>query len=451
MPYAVKYNPQRPFSKRADRLRKEIERKVRTFYRASYAKRRIEPGRDLIETAGKYIGEEELIHGVSAVLDGWWTEGRFAALFSRMLSSYIGTRYCVLVNSGSSANLIALAALTSPLLGKRRLTDGDEVITVAAAFPTTVNPIVQLHCTPVFLDIDLETLNVDTTALERALSPKTRAIMIAHTQGNPFSLDAVLSFAKRHELWVIEDCCDALGAEYDGKKVGSFGDVSTVSFYAAHQITAGEGGALLTNNPWLYRAAKSFRDWGRDCWCEPGEDNACRRRFAMKFKNLPYGYDHKFVYSHVGYNLKMTDLQAAIGVAQLKRISRFVTARRKNYDLLREGLSRFEKYFQFQQPQPKSNPSWFGFMVTLKPGCPFELRDIVHYLNDHKVATRPLYCGNITRHPYFENLRYRIIDTLKNTDYATEHTFWVGVHPNLTIAQIRYMVDVITKFIDEKS
>ncbi|MBI3619782.1 lipopolysaccharide biosynthesis protein RfbH [Candidatus Roizmanbacteria bacterium] len=451
MPYQTRFNPlSRQETKELVNLREQIGDKIKKFYNLKFKKDIIIPGVDLLETAGKYIGEEELIMGTNAVLDGWWTEGKYADEFARQLTKYLGVRYCIFVNSGSSANLIAFASLTSHILGKKRIHPADEVITVAAAFPTTVNPIIQLGCTPVFVDIDRKTLNIDWSKLEKAISARTKAIMIAHTQGNPFNLEKVVEFAKKHKLWLVEDCCDALGAEYKGQKVGTFGDVATLSFYPAHQMTTGEGGAVLTNNPFIYRIAKSFRDWGRDCWCETGEDDACRRRFNWKFKNLPDGYDHKFVYSHLGYNLKFTDIQAAIGLAQLKRIPQLIEARRRNYLLLRNKLVKFNKYFTFQEAEKNSVPSWFGFMLTLTKACGFNVADIASYLNKKKIATRPLYCGNITLHPYFDNLICRVIGELKNTNYVMNHTFWIGIHPKLATKHIDYITKCIEEYLMPK-
>lgn len=448
MPYVNKVNPESQTSDKTQKgMEADIASLVSRYFDHVYKKRKFEIGSDMIETAGKSVGREELINGVMAVLEGWWTEGRYAKAFVKALSSYLGVRYGVLTNSGSSANLVAFASLTSPLLGSRQVKKGDEVITVAAAFPTTVNPIIQLGAVPVFVDIDLKTLNIDTRKLSRAVSPKTKAIMIAHTQGNPFDVRSVVAFAKKHNLWLIEDACDALGATFGGKKVGSFGDLATFSFYPAHQMTMGEGGAVVTNNSIFFRVAESFRDWGRDCWCKPGEDNACRRRFTWKFKNLPYGYDHKFVYSHLGYNLKLTDMQAAIGLAQLQRIDSFVEKRRQNYKTLIKRLAHLRKYFIFQEEERDSDPSWFGFMVTLTDSCRFTITDICAYLNQYKVATRPLYCGNIVKQPYFEHVTYRISGGLPNTDYVMEHTFWIGVHPRLTLKMIDYIGQTIDQFI----
>lgn len=452
MPISVKYHPSKTSEDpKTAAIKKKIHTLIQELYDVKFRPRTITPGVDMIETAGKNISVEELINGTDAVLDGWWTEGPYAEEFKRLFQNFIGVRLCVLTNSGSSANLAAFMALTSPLLKERQVKKGDEVITIAASFPTTVNPIVQAGCIPVFIDVDLHTMNIDPKLLAKALSKKTKAIMIAHTQGNPFALDKIMKFAKKHNLWVIEDCCDALGAEYDGKQVGTFGDIATFSFYPAHQITLGEGGAVVTNNPWLYRAARSFRDWGRDCWCETGEDNKCARRFAWKFKNLPDGYDHKFVYMHIGYNLKLTDMQAAIGVAQIKRFPQFLKKRRENFVYLQEKLTPFKKYFFFHQKEKKSNPSWFGFMITLTPKCKFKLKDIVKYLNEKKIATRPLYCGNITFQPSFEKVKYRIASDLTNTNYIMNNTFWIGVHPNLTRAHMDYIAGTIGEFIKHNS
>lgn len=451
MPYTNKNNPSvQEKDKKLIEIRAKVRDLIREYHQVKFGESVTHAGVDMIETSGKVVGPEELINGTDAVLDGWWTDGRFADTFSKLLRNYLNIKLCLLTNSGSSANLIAFFALTSPLLGNRQIHAGDEVITVAAAFPTTVNPIVQAGCIPVFVDIDLSTLNIDWKQLEKALSTKTKAIMVAHTQGNPFHLDNVVTFARTHNLWLVEDSCDALGAEYRGRKVGTFGDVATFSFYPAHQMTMGEGGAVVTNNALLFRIAKSFRDWGRDCWCETGEDNACRRRFSFQFNHLPFGYDHKFVYSHLGYNLKLTDMQAAIGVAQISRIDSSVKARRYNFQYLLKLLSPYHTYFTFQEAEKESNPSWFGFMLTLTKKCPFTLTELCVFLNDRKIATRPLYCGNITRQPFFEHIHYRSVGTLPNSDYIMQHTFWVGVHPKLTKAHMKYMADMIGTFIDQK-
>lgn len=451
MPYISKNNPSvQEEDKKLAHIRAKVHALIRQYHQIKFDQTTAHAGVDIIETSGKVVGAQELINGTDAVLDGWWTDGRFADTFSKLLRNYLDIKLCLLTNSGSSANLVAFFALTSPLLGSRQIRAGDEVITVAAAFPTTVNPIVQAGCVPVFVDIELSTLNINWKQLEKALSPKTKAIMVAHTQGNPFNVDKVLAFARKHNLWLVEDSCDALGAEYRGKKVGTFGDIATFSFYPAHQMTMGEGGAVVTNNAFLFRIAKSFRDWGRDCWCETGEDNACRRRFSFQFKNLPYGYDHKFVYSHLGYNVKLTDMQAAIGVAQISRIDTFVKARRDNYQYLLKLLSPYRAYFLFQEAEKESNPSWFGFMLTLTKKCPFTLTQLCIFLNDRRIATRPLYCGNITRQPFFEHIRYRTIGALPNSDYIMERTFWVGVHPKLTQEHMKYMAETIGKFIDQK-
>ncbi len=450
MPYSIKYHPfAQNDNPEVASLKKQIFKKIEKLFLLKFAKREIVPGVDMIETSGKNISVEELINSVDASLDGWWTEGRYAEEFKTQLRHYLGIKLCLLTNSGSSANLLAFSSLTSPLLKERQLRPGDEVISIATAFPTTVNPIVQARCVPVFVDIDLKTLNIDWKLLPKTLSKKTKAIMVAHTQGNPFAIDKIVEFAKKHNLWVIEDCCDALGAEYKGQLVGTFGDIATFSFYPAHQITLGEGGAVVTNNPWLYRAARSFRDWGRECWCESGEDNKCGRRFKWQFKKLPYGYDHKFVYAHLGYNLKLTDMQAAIGVAQIKRFPRFLAKRRSNYNYLEKKLKKFNKYIMFQEALKGAKPSWFGFMLTLTKGCNFNLHDFVTYLNEKKIATRPLYCGNITLHPSFENVNYRIVGDLANTNYSMENTFWIGVHPNLEKKHMDYIISSISEFVQE--
>lgn len=434
-------------------VKENIFQKIKDYYRLLKKlkrKKRFKLGVNLIETAGKSFNEEEFILATEAVLDAWWTEGRFAREFSSLLKNYLGVKLCLLTNSGSSANLIAFLSLTSPLLKEKKINPGDEVITVAAAFPTTVNPIIQAGCIPVFVDVDLKTMNIDWKQAEKAVGKKTKAIFIAHTQGNPFNLEKIKKIASQYNLWLVEDCCDALGAEYEGKKVGTFGDVATFSFYPAHQITIGEGGAVVTNNSLIYRAARSFRDWGRDCWCETGKDNTCGKRFGWQLGRLPFGYDHKFIYSHLGYNLKLTDIQAAIGVAQIKKIDYFLKKRRENYLYLRKHLQKYQKYFYFQEAEKKSSPSWFGFMITLKDSGKFSRNELVRFLNQRKIATRNLYAGNITLHPYFEKVKYKVVGELKNTDKIMNDTFWIGVHPNLTRKQMDYITKTIDDFLEDK-
>jgi CDP-6-deoxy-D-xylo-4-hexulose-3-dehydrase len=387
---------------------------------------------------------------VDSALDFWLTTGRFAAQFEERFARFMGIRSAALVNSGSSANLVALAALTSAKLGKRALKPGDEVITVAAGFPTTVNPIIQCGLIPVFVDIEIPTYNVDVARLEQALSPRTRAIALAHTLGNPFNVDAVMEFVRRHELWLVEDCCDAVGAEYRGRQVGTFGDLATASFYPAHHITMGEGGCVLTNTPLLKTLVESFRDWGRDCWCDPGKDNTCGKRFDWQLGALPYGYDHKYIYSHIGYNLKATDMQAAVGVAQLGKLPLFIAARRANFARLREGLRDLEEFFVLPEPTPGSMPSWFGFPLLVRAGAPFTRADLIRAVDARKIGTRLLFGGNLVRQPAYRDLAYRVAGPLENTDQVADRLFWIGVYPGLTPQMLDYVVDSFHAIIAER-
>ncbi|RMG35406.1 MAG: lipopolysaccharide biosynthesis protein RfbH [Methanobacteriota archaeon] len=437
--------------KRAEQLRQEIFSLVIKYYQEVFNENRFIPGESPVPVSGRVFDSEELICLVDASLDFWLTAGRYAEQFEKDFARFLSVRHTLLCNSGSSANLLAVSALTSPRLGKRRLQPGDEVITVAAGFPTTVNPIIQNGLVPVFLDIELGTYNVDVRYLEEAIGPRTKAIMLAHTLGNPFNLDVVLDVAKRHNLWVIEDNCDALGSTYKGKFTGTFGDLATVSFYPAHHITMGEGGAVLTNNPLLKKLVESFRDWGRDCWCPPGRDNTCGKRFEWQLGELPYGYDHKYTYSHIGYNLKLTDMQAAVGVAQLKKLPRFIEIRKRNWRLLYEGLKPLDEFFILPEATPNSDPSWFGFLITVRPEAPFTRRDLVQYLESRKIGTRLLFGGNLTRQPAYRDAHYRVVGDLRNTDLVMNQTFWVGVFPGITEQMINYMIEVINTFVQERS
>lgn len=398
---------------------------------------------DRIPYAGRVFDEDELSHLVEAALDFWLTTGRFADQFEPEFARFFGLRYAILVNSGSSANLLALSCLTSPKLGEQRLRPGDEVITVATGFPTTVNPIVQNQLVPVFVDVTIPTYNVDVTQLEEAYSERTRAVMLAHTLGNPFDLSAVIDFVRRHDLWLIEDCCDAVGATYHGQKVGTFGELATVSFYPAHHITMGEGGCVLTDRLELKTLVESFRDWGRDCWCEPGRENTCGKRFEWQLGDLPHGYDHKYTYSHIGYNLKLTDMQAAIGVAQLKKLPAFIEARRRNFRILHEGLKDLEGFFILPQPTPGSEPSWFGFPLAVREGAPFTRNEVVRYLERQKIATRLLFGGNLVRQPAYYEVPHRVVGELKNSDFVMNQVFWIGVYSGLSSGMLQYMIEVI--------
>jgi CDP-6-deoxy-D-xylo-4-hexulose-3-dehydrase len=401
------------------------------------------PGRTPVPPSGKVIGARELELLVESSLDGWLTTGRFNDAFERRLSHYLGRKHVRTTNSGSSANLLALTALTSPLLGDRALKPGDEVITVAAGFPTTVNPTLQNGLVPVFVDVTLPTYNIDPERIEAAVSTRTRAIMIAHTLGNPFDLDAVMDVARRHDLWVVEDCCDALGATYRDRKVGTFGHIGTLSFYPAHHITMGEGGAVFTDDDVLRRAIESLRDWGRDCYCAPGRDNTCGKRFKWQLGDLPAGYDHKYSYSHLGYNLKITDMQAALGLAQMDRLDGFVAARRHNFAHLQERLAPLSDRLLLPEPTPGSNPSWFGFAMTLLPQLKISREALTGFLDKHKVGTRLLFAGNLTRQPYFRGRPHRVSGTLENTDRVMERTFWIGVYPGLSAEMLDFAADKI--------
>ncbi len=403
------------------------------------------PGQTPIPVSGKVFDAEELEFLVNAALDFWLTTGRFADQFEKEFAGFIGVRSASLVNSGSSANLVALSALTSPRLGARRLRPGDEAITVAAGFPTTLNPILQCGLVPVFLDVQIPTYNVDVEQLEAALSARTRAIVLAHTLGNPFDLEAVTSFAARHDLWLIEDCCDAVGSTYNGRKTGTFGDLATASFYPAHHITMGEGGCVLTDKPLLKTLVESFRDWGRDCWCAPGKENTCGKRFDWQLGELPHGYDHKYIYSHVGYNLKATDMQAAVGVAQLKKLPAFIEARKRNFAYLKAGLKdrNAGEHLVLPEASANSDPSWFGFPLLLRETAPFSRNALIDFLNGRKIGTRQLFGGNLVRQPAYADLNYRVAGDLGNSDRVMNQAFWIGVYPGLTPAMLDYILESI--------
>jgi CDP-6-deoxy-D-xylo-4-hexulose-3-dehydrase len=430
-------------TERGKELREQILSLVAEYAAEAFPQRAFHPGESAVPVSGKVFDADEMRMLVDSSLDFWLTTGRFAERFEREFARRIGIRECVLVNSGSSANLLAVSALTSPKLGDRRLQPGDEVITLAAGFPTTVNPILQNNLVPVFVDVVLGTYNVDVTQLEAALTARTRAIFIAHTLGNPFDLDAVTAFAKKHDLWLIEDCCDAVGATYRGRHVGTFGDLATTSFYPAHHITMGEGGSVLTEKPLLRTLLESFRDWGRDCWCAPGKDNTCGKRFDWQLGELPCGYDHKYTYSHIGYNLKMTDMQAAVGVAQLAKLDGFIEARRANFRALREGLAEIEEFFVLPEATPESEPSWFGFPIAVRPGAPFNRNQIVAELESRRIATRLLFGGNLMRQPAYAGTACRAAVPLTNTDFIMDRVFWIGLFPGITPAMRAHVIDTL--------
>jgi CDP-6-deoxy-D-xylo-4-hexulose-3-dehydrase len=430
----------------AESVRAQIALLVKEYADITLAPTPFTPGQTSVPPSGKMIGARELQLLVEAGLDGWLTVGRFNEQFERALAARVGTRYALTVNSGSSANLVAFSTLTSPRLNGRAIKPGDEVITVAAGFPTTVNPILQFGAVPVFVDIDLDTHNVDPELVEAAVTERTKAIMLAHTLGNPFNLAAITDICKRHGLWLVEDCCDALGTTYDGRPVGTFGDIATLSFYPAHHITMGEGGAVLTNSSQLKLIADSFRDWGRDCYCEPGQDNTCGNRFTRQLGELPMGYDHKYTYSHLGYNLKITDMQAACGVAQLERLDEFIAARRANFAYLRERLSSLREYLALPQATANSEPSWFGFPIRIRESSGRARVELLNYLDGRKIGTRLMFGGNLTRQPYMLGRNFRIHGELTNTDIAMNQTFWIGVFPGLTRDHLDYTVESLEEF-----
>lgn len=433
----------------ADSLRQQILELSSRYYQETFPAKDFQPGQVPVPVSGKVIDGDDIRSVVDSVLDAWFTTGRFAEEFERKLARFVGVRSASLVNSGSSANLVAVSALTSSKLGERRLQPGDEVITVAAGFPTTVNPIIQNRLVPVFVDVNLPTYEIDISQLESARSDKTKAIIIAHTLGNVFDLDAVTTFARKYNLWLIEDCCDALGSTWKGRRVGTFGDIATLSFYPAHHITMGEGGAVLTDKPNLQVLIESYRDWGRDCWCHPGKDNTCGKRFDWQLGTLPCGYDHKYIYSHIGYNLKATDMQAALGLSQMEKLSGFIERRKENFGFLSAALKPCDPYLLLPEPTPGSDPSWFGFPIGVKKQAPFTREQLVRALESNKIGTRLLFAGNLLRQPAYEGLEYRAIGNLPNTDYVMNNVFWIGVYPGLTRPMLEFTARIIQEFIAE--
>jgi CDP-4-dehydro-6-deoxyglucose reductase, E1 len=431
-------------------LRERILALVDEYHSAEFGAVSFVPGETPVPVSGRVFDSDELLHLVDASLDFWLTTGRYAKQFELEFARAVGVRHALLCNSGSSANLLAVSALTSKKLGDRRLRPGDEVITVAAGFPTTVNPILLNRLVPVFIDVELGTYNLDASRLEEAIGPRTRAIIAAHTLGNPFELETVMAVAKKHDLWLIEDNCDALGSTYGDKLTGSFGDFGTLSFYPAHHITMGEGGAVLTNRPQLKLLIESFRDWGRDCWCEPGEDDTCGLRFDHQLGSLPRGYDHKYIYTHIGYNLKVTDMQAAVGVAQLRKLDEFVDARRRNWQLLHDGLKPFEDVLLLPRATEGSDPSWFGFPITVREEAPFDRNELIRHLESRKIATRLLFGGNLTRQPAYEELDFRVVGDLRNSDVVMTRSFWIGVYPGLSEEMIAFVVSEFEHFLETR-
>jgi CDP-6-deoxy-D-xylo-4-hexulose-3-dehydrase len=434
-------------SARKDELRRQILELTAEYHAEAFPRREFAPGTSVVPVSGKVIGAEDICSVVDSALDGWFTTGRFAKDFERKLARFFGVRSASLVNSGSSANLVALSALTSPKLGERALRPGDEVITVAAGFPTTVNPILQNRLVPVFLDVSLPTYEIDVSRLEEAYSPKTKAVMVAHTLGNVFNLEAVTEFCKKYNLWLVEDCCDALGSTYKGQKVGTFGDIATVSFYPAHHITMGEGGAVLTDKPALQVLIDSFRDWGRDCWCEPGVDNTCGKRFDWQLGTLPCGYDHKYTYSHVGYNLKATDMQAALGVSQIEKLPEFIARRKENFAYLKTALKSLEDVLMLPQAGEDSDPSWFGFPIGVKKDAPFTRDQMTKALEAQKIGTRLVFAGNLLRQPAYEGIECRVIGEMVNTDFVMNNAFWIGVYPGLTTEMLDFVAKTMLEFV----
>ena len=431
----------------AAQLRRQILDLTAQYWLESSPQGDFIPGVSPVPVSGKVIDASDVSAVVDSALDAWFTTGRFADTFERNLARFVGVRSASLVNSGSSANLVALSTLTSPKLGDRRLNPGDEVITVAAGFPTTVNPIFQNRLVPVFVDVTVPEYEIDVCQLEAARSDRTRAVFLAHTLGNVFDLDAVCAFTRKHNLWLIEDCCDALGSTYKGRNVGTFGDIATLSFYPAHHITTGEGGAVLTDKPALQVLIESFRDWGRDCWCDPGKDNTCGKRFEWQLGSLPCGYDHKYIYSHIGYNLKATDMQAALGASQLTKLPEFIARRKANFHHLKAALAGLEEYLILPEAAVHSDPSWFGFPIGVRENAPFRREDLTHALDANKIGTRLLFGGNLLRQPAYQDCTYRVAGELRNTDFVMNNVFWVGAYPGLTPPMLDFVAKTITGFI----
>lgn len=437
-------------NEKTSQLRQKILDLSAEYFEEAFQRSEFKPGQSSVPVSGKVIDGKDLSSVVDSALDCWFTSGRFAEEFERKLARFVGVRCASLVNSGSSANLLAITALTSPKLGERRLKPGDEVITVAAGFPTTVNPIIQNRLVPVFVDVTIPMYEIDAKQLEAARSDKTRAVFVAHTLGNVFDIDAVKEFTDKHNLWLIEDCCDALGSTWKGKRVGTFGHIATLSFYPAHHITMGEGGAVLTDDPKLQVLIESFRDWGRDCWCHTGKDNTCGKRFEWQLGSLPCGYDHKYTYSHIGYNLKATDMQAALGLSQIKKLPNFIELRKKNFRYLRDALKPLEEVFILPDATPGADPSWFGFPIGVRENAPFRRDDVIRVLDANKIGTRLLFGGNLLRQPAYEGCEHRVIGNLPNTDFVMNNVFWIGVYPGLSTAMLDFMVSVLTEVANNK-
>jgi CDP-6-deoxy-D-xylo-4-hexulose-3-dehydrase len=427
---------------KAEEIKKEIQSLVKEYYDEVFAKKEFVPGKSHVPVSGKVFDDADIFNIVDSALDGWFTTGRFNEAFEKKLARYIGVKSALTVNSGSSANLLAIATLTAEELGEEAVRTGDEVITVAASFPTTVNPWCLYGVVPVFIDVDIPTYNIDTTKIEAAISPKTKAIMVAHTLGNPFDVGAVAAIAEKHGLWLIEDCCDALGAKFNGKHVGTFGDLGTLSFYPAHHITMGEGGAVFTSNAKLKKIVESFRDWGRDCWCASGKDNTCGKRFEWELGNLPYGYDHKYIYSRLGYNLKITDMQAALGLSQLDKLDGFIEKRKYNYQRLKAGLVDLSHKLILPEPTSNSEPSWFGFLITIKKDAGISRNELIGQLNLQNIGTRLLFAGDLRKQPYFSNYTYREVGSFDNTDLILNNTFWIGVTPMIGDEMLDHVISV---------